>query len=93
MANAYYDFDMPSLILTPYAGVGIGMSAVNTDDISSTNFTYAFKAGVMIPINEKFGVDIGYTFQGISLGNLSGADINSGTLYNNQINIGLSYSL
>jgi len=58
MANAFYDIHLDDL--SPYVGVGIGMSFIDLED--ETNFAYQFMGGVGYKITERVSSNIGVTF-------------------------------
>lgn len=81
MLNLYYDFEeVHELIgtnaITPYIGVGAGISMLDTDSLSITggtsergvqvyNLTYAAMAGVTSKISDSISLDAGYRFMNL----------------------------
>ena len=82
MFNMYYDIEQAhqwfgSDMITPYVGVGVGLSMLDTDSLTTAggtvergaqvyNLTYAAMAGVSSKISDLVSVDLGYRF--INLG-------------------------
>lgn len=78
MLNIYYDIrEAHDLLgdntLTPYVGAGIGLSAINSDDLATSggpneggttsyNLGYSFMAGVAAYLTESTQLDVGYRF-------------------------------
>lgn len=75
MLNCYYDLPVPKF--TPYFGVGLGISEINSKNAvikagnrkavdkseKSRGFSYSLMAGLSYQFNEKINLDFGYKFQ------------------------------
>ena len=64
MVNGYYDIATGTAI-TPYAGLGLGLSQIKTED-KYTKFAYGASIGAAYNVSEKVAIDLGYTYTKIS---------------------------
>lgn len=81
MVNLYYDLEeihewIGTDAITPYVGVGVGISMLDTDSLSITggtsergvqvyNLTYAAMAGLTSKISDSISLDTGYRFMNL----------------------------
>ncbi len=87
--SGLYDFDNDSKI-TPYVGLGIGSSNVDTDattDDDDTSISYQGKGGLSYDLSEKVDVFGELTYQIIDDTNIGNKDIDAIRLWKGQLGI------
>jgi opacity protein-like surface antigen len=67
-ANVLYDFNMGNM--SPYIGAGVGYSSttlkVDSEEAHDQGVAWQVRAGVTIPVNKAFSVDVGYRYMDLA---------------------------